>query len=1351
MLLQDRLRKIALGLGACSAVFGGIALLGWLNGVNPFAFLQLNAAPMKPAAATCLVLTGLSLCLQLRVQTTLRRIGVGFAALALVIALATLTKKWLQFDLGFDRIFVGGGDPAGSRMSTHSAITLGGIALAQIFLRQEHNRRKWPISAWLSNLAIGVSCASLLASEFATNVAFTRPLRLSSHLSVALLMLSVGTLLARPEDRHLRILFAKTMAGMLARRLLMGVAVVPLAFSAVLAILVRHELITMADGVLLFVVAIIVAGFGVALFSIEAAAGISESREEAEQARLDLTAQLQEQAAQLQETVSARTRELREANASLRTVAESNALLAMVAQNSTNGVMITDAGGRTKWVNAAFTRLSGYEMADMKGRKPGEVLQGPDTNPEAVARLREAVRTGQPCKVEILNYTRSRTPFWQIVDMQPVHDPAGAVINFVANQTDITAQRADKLHLEHLNQRFELAARAADLGVWELDEVRQRLVWDQRTLAMYGLRPDQRDGTIVDWTKRLHPQDRDATLARVRLFMRDRNQYEHEFRIVRASDGAERHIQSSAIVERDAQGKLLRITGTDRDVTADREAKQKVEALNERLRLALQSSNYGVWEFDIVTGLRIWDDRVLEMFGIARDEFDPARPMWLERIHPDDRVTAKENMRRVLAGERADYSIQFRIIRPDGSVRHTESHGYLQRDASGRPLRIVGLSRDVTDQKQMAQALDLAEQRWQLAIEGSNDSVWDWDIPSGRIFHDERWARMLGYGEDEVDDTSAGWKQLVHPDDLAANDAAVQAHLGGQSPFYQHELRLRAKDGSWRWILDRGKVVRRSPAGEPLRMVGTHTDITAGKQLEHRLRKSEELASEVSRLAQIGGWEMDLTTLRVTWTDGTRRIHEVDESFQPTLDGFWQFFPPESRVTVQTALNDLTPAAPSFDIQVSLLTARGSRRWVRMLGRAEFQRGSVSTVHGAIQDVTAQHESAETRRQLETQLFQAQKMETLGTLAGGIAHDFNNLLTGIIGYHELAADMMETDHPARSCLIEARNASLRARELVDRILTFGRQSGGPAHGPIDLAAVIEEARRFLRSTLPSNVAIEVECAPRCGTVLADPNQLHQVLLNLGSNAAHAMRQHGGVLRISLEPTEVSPDLALSLGSSIATSYVRLSVSDTGHGMDEATRRRIFDPFFTTKNTREGTGLGLAVVHGIVRSHHGAIDVESSVGHGSTFHIYLPAAAIESEPAADAPESAPRGSGEFVCVVDDEEVVGTCTKLVLENKGYRTLIFKSAEECLAEIEINPSRCAALVTDQTMPGMQGTELAVALRRLAPDMPIVIMSGYFSKISPQALDELGDVELLAKPFTTDELLQTVHRALHSPERMR
>jgi PAS domain S-box-containing protein len=1348
MWLDQTLRRIAGSLGIVTAALGALVLLGWFENTDPLAFLGLNAAPMKPAAAACLVIAGSSLCLQLCARVILRRVGVAIAFFALAIALATLVARWLNLDPCLDSLLarlLDVADGTGLRMSSHSALALSGLSLALIFLARKRGPKQWPISAWLANLVLGLSVAGLLAAEFATTNDFIRPLRFSSHLSIALLLLGVGTLLARPEDRHIRVLFAQSTAGMLARRLFIAVAVAPMCFSAALAWLVRHQHLLLGDSVVLFVAAVIVFGFGIALFSVEAAADINASREDAEHERRVLTTRLQEQAAQLQDTVSQRTRELREANASLRSAAESSDLLALVAQNTTSAVIIANAQGQIEWVNTAFTRLTGYELSEVKGRKRREVLEGRDTSAAASAMLRAAERIGEPCNVEIIHYTKDGAAFWHVVDLQPARDRSGQVVNLIANLTDITGQRADKTRLEQLNQRFELATRAANLGVWEWNAVSEQSTWDERTLEIYGLSAEEFNGTLEQWIQRIHPDDRDTVIDHVKAALATGYHYEHDFRILRASDGAERYVESRAIVQRDAQGKAVRVAGTERDVTSEREATRKTETLNKRLRLALRSSNFGVWEYDIVSGRRHWDDRTLEIFDIARDEFDETRPMWLERIHPEDRAVAAEHMRRVIAGELPEYAIHFRIVRPDASLRHVDSVGHLERDERGNAVRLVGLSRDVSEQKHMAQALDLAEQRWQLAIEGTNDSVWDWDLVTGEIFRDERWARMLGYSSDEIENTNAGWKALVHPDDLVANESAVREHFEQRTSFYQHELRIRAKDGSWRWILDRGKVVRRASDGRPLRMAGMHTDVTVRKQLEQRLQKSEELASEVSRLAQIGGWEIDLVTPQVTWTEGTRRIHDVDDTFQPTIESVWQFFPPDGLPIAKGALNDLEPTQPSFDIQLPLLTARGRRLWVRILGHGEFHHGKLTSVHGAIQDVTAQHESEETRRQLETQLFQAQKMETLGTLAGGIAHDFNNLLTGIIGYHELAADSLPSEHPSRVCLDEARNASLRARKLVDQILTFGRQSGAD-HDPIDLSGVVEEARRFLRSTLPANITIEVNCTLACGAVAADATRMHQVLLNLGSNAAHAMRQQGGTLRVSLQPANLTPELALSLGTTINNNYVRLSVSDTGHGMDESTRRRIFDPFFTTKNSQEGTGLGLAVVHGIVRSHGGTIDVESTPGQGSTFHIYLPRATEENVLMERTPDAVPRGGGEYVCVVDDEEVVGSCTKLVLENKGYRSLIFNSAEQCLAEVGSNPSRCTVLVTDQTMPGMQGTELAVKLRKAFPALPVVIMSGYFSKISAHALDELGQVELLAKPFTTDELAHAVHRALHS-----
>ena len=1347
MLLDEKLRRAADWMGLLASAFGMLALAGPALGLASLENLGLGEPPIGAATASCLVLAGASLWF----QNDPRRARVGTACAALTLLIAAVSGARAVFESLFGAV-----DPAAlpvaglqpNRVQLHTALVLCLLALALLVRRQTHARRRWPVSAWLASAVGAVAVAALLARAFDRAGELATTISLGPPVAAALLLLGTGTLLASPEDRPVRILFERTAAGALARRLFLGVAVMPVLFSGMLAVLLRDDLIGLVDGVLLLATTLVLAGFAVALFSVETAVGIDDRREEAEQARELLTTRLREQAAQLQDIVGQRTRELHEVNASLRAAAESNARLALVAHHTTNGVVIADADGRVEWVNAAYEHMTGYLLAELKGRKPGSVLQGPGTDPATIVQVRQAVAKGEPSKIEILNYTKQGRPFWQVLDIQPVRDQAGRIINFIAINRDVTEQRA-ATHRQHaLNQRLRLATRAAALGVWEWDATTQKSSWDDRTLEIYGLTREQFNGTAEDWTDRLHPDDRSRAQASFQKVLAGANEYEQEFRILRAHDGALRHLQSRAIVQRDTEGRLLRITGTERDVTTEREAVQGTEALNERLRLALRSSNYGVWELDIATDRLAWDDRMFELYGVRREQSDGSRAVWIKHLHPEDRAAAIEYARKVVAGELAAYDTEYRILRPDGSVRYIEAHGYLQHDAAGKPVRLVGLNRDITAEKQMQEALDLAEQRWQLAIEGTNDSVWDWNIATGFVFHDARWAQMLGFAPAEIDNSVENWRRLVHPEDLAAHEAALQEHFALKTPFYRLDLRIKTANGEWKWILDRGKVVSRAPDGRPLRMAGTHTDITARKILEQRLRQVEELSDQVSRLALIGGWEIDLETSHLTWSSGLRRIHDVDDAFQPTVATMLGFYPAEARETLRAALHVARSSGTPIDLELPLTTAQGRPIWVRVLGKAELQHGKALRLHGAMQDITVQHEGEGARRQLEMQLFQAQKMETLGTLAGGIAHDFNNLLTGIIGYHELAADSVPADHPAHLCLAEARHASLRARELVEQILTFGRQSNGVEHGSLDLALVIEEARRFLRATLPAVINIQLEAAPECGHVLADATQIHQVLLNLGSNAAHAMRHQGGTLRIALSPVTVGPDLALSLGGLAVGAYVCIAVSDTGHGMDEATRRRIFDPFFTTKNSREGTGLGLAVVHGIVRAHRGAIDVDSTPGAGTTFHIYLPAAASEDEGVKSDQAPAPRGAGEIVCVVDDEEVVGSCTKLVLENRGYRTVVYSSGEHCLAAMTGQPGSCTVLVTDQTMPGIQGTELAAALRKLYPGLPVVIMSGYFSKITPEALDELGQVELLAKPFTTDELSLAVHRALHPAE---
>jgi len=404
--------------------------------------------------------------------------------------------------------------------------------------------------------------------------------------------------------------------------------------------------------------------------------------------------------------------------------------------------------------------------------------------------------------------------------------------------------------------------------------------------------------------------------------------------------------------------------------------------------------------------------------------------------------------------------------------------------------------------------------------------------------------------------------------------------------------------------------------------------------------------------------------------------------------------------------------------------------------------GFVAGVSGVAWDVTQRVRAEEAANAFETQLLQAQKIETIGTLAGGIAHDFNNILSPIIGYTEIAMDQLARDNPARSDLEQVMNAAQRAKELVQQILIFAR-GGSEQRRPLQLHLVILEALRLIRSTLPSTIEISQRVATRGDTVVADPAQMHQVIMNLCTNAAHAMRDVGGVLRGELAREEIDEETAGHVAGLKAGPYVALVVRDQGVGMDPPTMARVFEPFFTTKKSGEGTGLGLSVVHGIVRSHAGVVTVESTVGKGSTFRIYLPSAPAKAEETLENLAAESQGHGEHVLVVDDEPDVAQLLERILTARGYRVTSFTSSDEAWAAFRGDPDGFRAVVTDQTMPRMTGVELARQLKAVRPNLPVILTTGFGEKlVSPPASSAVDAVA--GKPLDATNLAQTWRRLL-------
>jgi signal transduction histidine kinase/ActR/RegA family two-component response regulator len=400
-------------------------------------------------------------------------------------------------------------------------------------------------------------------------------------------------------------------------------------------------------------------------------------------------------------------------------------------------------------------------------------------------------------------------------------------------------------------------------------------------------------------------------------------------------------------------------------------------------------------------------------------------------------------------------------------------------------------------------------------------------------------------------------------------------------------------------------------------------------------------------------------------------------------------------------------------------------------------------VQSTVVDITAHKQAEAERERLQAQLRQAQKLEALGTLAGGIAHDFNNILGTILACTELALDDVRSDTRPWRHLQEILASGQRAKEVVRQILTFSRKDA-PQRQPVLLQPLVEDALRLMRASLPATIEICLSLEAPASTIWADPTQMHQVLLNLCSNAEHAMRDSGGVLTVGLEVVTVTADMTMAHRPLQSGAHLQLIVQDTGHGIAPEVLERIFDPFFTTKGVGEGTGLGLAVVHGIVIDHGGSIAVASVPGEGTTFTLHIPV--IDAAmPEVTEPELPCRGCERILCV-DDERALLYAVQDMLASLGYEVTVYANSLEALTAFRQSPQDFDLLIADQTMPQLTGEALVQAVRCLRPEIPVILCTGFSHTITSEKAAALGLQGYLAKPFSSRELSAAVRQALDS-----
>ena len=681
------------------------------------------------------------------------------------------------------------------------------------------------------------------------------------------------------------------------------------------------------------------------------------------------------------------------------------------------------------------------------------------------------------------------------------------------------------------------------------------------------------------------------------------------------------------------------------------------------------------------------------------------------------------------------------IVKPSNRSVENEIENLLLTDEATRADMAVALQKlqnEVSERNHAEKSLRESETRYRLLADNVRDVIWTRDMNLRLTYISPSVKEQQGYTAEEamVRTPEETWT----PDSLKFVGKVLTEELEIEKQEKKNltrsrtlEVEVKCKEGSTIWTEAKMSFLR-DQKGHPTGIIGVTRDISERKQAEEALRESEEKYRTVleSNPDPVVVYDIEgkvtyfnpAFTRVFGWTLAERLGNKMDV-----------FVPAEAWRETKMMIEKVLAGERFSNVETLRYNKKGETIPVSVSGTIyKDKKGNPIGSVINLRDISHQ-------KKLETQLKQAQKMEAIGTLAGGIAHDFNNILSSVIGYTELALDNEKRGSFQYQNLQEVLSAGHRAKDLVKQILTFSRQVD-QKQKPIQVKPLVKEALRMLRASIPSTVEIE-QHVQSDALVMGDPTQIHQILMNLCTNAAHAMEDNGGLLTVSLLDAELDSDVISHHPDLKPGPYIKLTVTDTGLGISPDVMEKIFDPFFTTKEKGKGTGLGLSVVHGIVRSHGGGIYVYSEPGKGSIFEVCLPVIESRFKPEEKADRPIPTGT-ERILFIDDEPVITNLGKQVLESLGYDVVARNSSIEALELFKEKRDRFDLVITDMTMPHMTGEKLAENLMQIRPDIPVILCTGFSFMIDEQKALNMGIRAFISKPMLKQEIAETIRQVL-------
>jgi PAS domain S-box-containing protein len=781
------------------------------------------------------------------------------------------------------------------------------------------------------------------------------------------------------------------------------------------------------------------------------------------------------------------------------------------------------------------------------------------------------------------------------------------------------------------------------------------------------------------------------------------------------------------------------------DITERKKAEEAMRQSEERFRHLVEGSIQGIMLHR--DGKPIFANQAYaEMYGYdSPEDILGVENIFQDIIAPEDRARLQQYFQARMRGEPAPTHYTCRGVRRDGTYIWVDNIITVVTWKGETTIQCTMV--DISERTQAETALQRSEAQHRALVEGSLQGITILTQEGMCLFANQAFATMYGWAtpEEIIGQSILQW---VASHERPRMTSYLAARLRGETTPVRYEFQGCKQDGTLVWA--EALVSQIEWEGCPAHLF-TCIDITERKQAEEALRASEELNRRIVEAVPGGITQVSPEGSIVRANAEAARI--LGLVYDDLLKRFVADF------ALQTIWEDGSPCAvQDYPVTKCLATHQpqaattiGVRRPDGTVSWAVFTAiplwdpttGGVTGALVTFLDITERKRAEEDRKRLEEQLHQGQKMEALGTLSGGIAHEFNNILAAIMGFTELAIYALPASHPACCHLQAVLLAGNRAKDLVQQILAFSRPSERDRK-PVQVARVIQEALALLRATLPTTIEIRQHFPEQEGTVLAHRNQLHQVIMNLCTNAEYAMRQTGGILEIGVDTVDFPHNFTAHHRTLPPGAYVCLTLRDTGQGMTPDIVEHIFEPFFTTKGVGEGTGMGLAIVHGIVTSHGGAITVESTPGQGTTFTIYLPRIDNAAPTETTAPAQGIHHGKGRILFVDDEEMLAHVGQKLLTHLGYDAVACTSSLDALDTFRAAPQHFDLVITDQTMPAMTGVTLVAELRRIRPDIPIILCTGFSHLINAEKAQALGVDAFVMKPGVTQELAVTIQQVL-------